>query len=88
MCSDLRYGNSLTCVKTTLARDIPTIFSLLVAHHWSSPHHTSLTHVGPDLAGHQIVYCQNNVIVSCLYIYIYIYKCTVVPDFRVACILP
>ena len=33
--------------------DKATNFSLLVVYHWSSPHHTSLTHVGPDRAGHQ-----------------------------------
>ena len=32
--------------------DKATNFSLLVVNPWSSPHHTSLTHVGPDLAGH------------------------------------
>ena len=56
--------------------DKATNFSLLVEYQWSSPQHTSLTHVGPDLAGRTIVVC--------------LYKCSVVPivpDFRVACIL-
>ena len=60
-----------------------TNFSILVVYPLSLPHHTSLTHIGPDQAGHSLL-LRTIIIASCLFMY----KCivlNVVPGFRVAC---